>query len=125
MAELITLPGPPTILNEGRRACYIEPACLVEVMFDQLACLLDHASASCSPECPHCARVEKVKNLLLVPFEVPTEPLVGGVADVDGHYGSFRDRHIDLHISLRTANLTILQRVAIWSLTGWRSTTWR
>ena len=75
MAKLITLPGPPTSLNEGRRCCYIEPASLVEVMFDQLAWLLEHASASCSPECPHCARLEKVKNLLLVPFQAPTEPL--------------------------------------------------
>ena len=75
MAKLITLPGPPTSLNEGRRSCYIEPASLVEVMFDQLAWLLEHASASCPPECPHCARLEKVKNLLLAPFQVPTEPL--------------------------------------------------
>jgi len=44
-------------------------------MFDQLAWLLEHASATCSPECPHCARLEKVKDLLLVPFQVPTEPL--------------------------------------------------
>jgi hypothetical protein len=75
MAKLITLPGPPTSLSEGRRSCYIEPASLVEVMFDQLAWLLEHASASCPPECPHCARLEKVKNLLLIPFQVPTERL--------------------------------------------------
>jgi hypothetical protein len=68
MATVITLQGPPTSLNEGRSSCYIEPALLVEVMFDQLAWLLEHASASCSPECPDCARLEKVKNLLLVPF---------------------------------------------------------
>ena len=76
MAKLITVPGPPTSLNEGRRCCYIEPASLVEVMFDQLAWLLEHAGASCAPECPHCARLEKVKNLLLVPFQVSTGPLV-------------------------------------------------
>jgi len=75
MAKLITIPGPPTSLNEGRHSCYIEPASLVEVMFDQLAWLLEHANASCSPECPHCARLEKVKDLLLVPFQVPTETL--------------------------------------------------
>ena len=75
MAKLITLPGPPTSLNEGRGSCYIEPASLIEVMFDQLAWLLEHASASCPAECPHCARLEKVKNLLLVPFQIPTEPL--------------------------------------------------
>jgi hypothetical protein len=62
MAKLITLPGPPTSLNEDRRTCYIEPASLVEVMFDQLEWLLEQASASCSPECPHCARLERVKN---------------------------------------------------------------
>ena len=76
MATRITQPGPPTNLNEGRRSCYIEPASLEEVMFDQLAWLLEHASASCSPECPHCARLEKVKNLLFEPFELPTGPPV-------------------------------------------------
>jgi len=74
MTNPIGQPGPSTSLNEDRRSCYIEPASLVEVMFDQLAWLLEHASESCSPECPHCARLEKVKNLLLVPFQVPTEP---------------------------------------------------
>jgi hypothetical protein len=74
MVKPIALLGPPTGVNEGP-SCYIEPASLVEVMFDQLAWLLEHASASCSPECPHCARLEKVKNLLLEPFQVPTEPL--------------------------------------------------
>ena len=68
MTKLITQPGPPTSLNEDRRSCYINPASLVEVMFDQLAWLLEHASARCSPECPDCARLEKVKNLLLAPF---------------------------------------------------------
>jgi hypothetical protein len=75
MANLITQPGPPINLDEGRRSCYIEPASLEEVMFDQLAWLLEHASASCSPDCPHCARLQKVKNLLFVPFEVPTHQL--------------------------------------------------
>jgi hypothetical protein len=75
MANLITQPGPPTNLNEGRCSCYIEPASPEEVMFDQLAWLLEHARASCSPDCPHCARLEKVKNLLFAPFEVPTGPL--------------------------------------------------
>jgi hypothetical protein len=75
MANLTTQPGPPTNLNEGRRSCYIEPASLEEVMFDQLAWLLEHVSASCSPECPHCARLQKVKNPLVVPFEVPTQRL--------------------------------------------------
>ena len=74
MTKPITQPAPPTSLNEDRRSCYIAPASLVEVMFDQLVWLLEHASASCPAECPHCARLEKVKNLLLVPFQVPTEP---------------------------------------------------
>ena len=47
MANLITEPGPPTNRNEGRRSCYIEPASLEEVMFDQLAWLLEHTSESC------------------------------------------------------------------------------
>jgi hypothetical protein len=75
MANLITQPGPPSNLNGGRHCCYIEPAWLEEVMFDQLAWLLEHTSASCYSECPHFARLEKVKNPLFEPFEVPTEPL--------------------------------------------------
>ena len=75
MVKPVALLGSPTSVNEGRGSCYIEPASLVEVMFDHLVWLLEHASASCSPECPHCSRLEKVKDLLLVPFQVPTEPL--------------------------------------------------
>ena len=75
MANLITQPGPPSNLNEGRRSCYIEPASLEEVMFDQLAWLLEHTSATCSQECPHCARLQKVKNLLFGPFEASTHSL--------------------------------------------------
>ena len=62
MAKLIALPGPPTSQYEGRSSCYIDPASLEDVMFDQLEWLLEQASASCSPECPHCARLERVKN---------------------------------------------------------------
>ena len=43
---------------------------------------------------------------------------LGGVADVDGHYGSFSGI---VHVSLRTANLTAFQRVAIRSLAAGRS----
>ena len=75
MAKLVTLPGPPTSLTEGRSSCYIEPASLVDVMFDQLSWLLEHVSAGCSPECPHCMRLEQIKDLLLVPFQIPTGQL--------------------------------------------------
>jgi hypothetical protein len=68
MTKTITQPGLPTSLNEARHSCYIEPASPVEVMFDQLAWLLEHTNPSCSPGCLHCARLEKVKNLLLEPF---------------------------------------------------------
>ena len=73
------LPSPPTSQYEGRSSCYIERASLEDVMFDQLEWLLEHASSSCARKCPHCMRLEPVKDLLLVPFEAPIEPLAAPV----------------------------------------------
>ena len=73
MAQLIALPAPPTT-TEGR-FCVIEAALQAEVLFDQLAFLIEHASPNCPRECPHCARLAKVTSLLLAPFQSPIQAL--------------------------------------------------
>jgi len=52
----------------GRHVCYIAPAPLVDVMFDQLEVLVSHASRGCEPGCSECSRLERIKALLLTPF---------------------------------------------------------
>jgi hypothetical protein len=44
-------------------------------MFDQLEWLLEHASSGCARKCPHCLRLEQLKDLLLLPFQAPIETL--------------------------------------------------
>ena len=68
MARLTLLQGLPTDLRKVHGSCYTKSASLVDVMFDQLEWLICHASGKCPPGCPHCARFEQVKNLLLMPF---------------------------------------------------------
>lgn len=46
----------------------IEPAPVVDVMFDQLEYLVAHASCQCPVNCLDCDRLERIKGLLLVPF---------------------------------------------------------
>ena len=75
MAELIELPGPPISASEGPRVSYIEAALPAEVLFDQLAFLLEHAGPSCPLSCPDCARLAKVQSLLLAPFQPPIKSL--------------------------------------------------
>jgi len=52
--------------------CYVAPAPLAEVMFDQLEYLMGHgaqqAAGDCPPECLDCGRLRQVKNWLLLPF---------------------------------------------------------
>ena len=48
MAEVILLPGPPIDRSGSRRSPFIEPAPLVEVLFDQLEYLVAHAGQGCS-----------------------------------------------------------------------------
>ncbi|PWU11084.1 MAG: hypothetical protein C5B51_03435 [Terriglobia bacterium] len=55
----------PTV---GQANCYVEPAPLAEVMFDQLEYLVEHSGRDCPPECLDCGRLQQVKNWLLLPF---------------------------------------------------------
>jgi hypothetical protein len=76
MAEVILLPGPPIDRSGGSRSPFIEPAPLIEVLFDQLEYLVTHAGQGCLPGCPDCARLEQVQKLLLMPFDSPNMPQV-------------------------------------------------
>lgn len=65
----------PTLISEAKAAapasrsrCYIEPAPLVDVIFEQLDSLVAHTDQGWHADCPECARFKRVKNLLLVPF---------------------------------------------------------
>jgi hypothetical protein len=76
MVDLLLLPGPPD-RNADHSVSFIEPAPLIDVLFDQFEYLVSHASAECPPGCPDCNRLEQIKRLLLVPFGssvVPESP---------------------------------------------------
>lgn len=47
---------------------YIEPAESVDVMYDQLDYLTQHATKCSSPICSDCVRLRRVKDLLMLPF---------------------------------------------------------
>jgi hypothetical protein len=56
------------------KATYIEPAALVDVLFDQLEWLVAHSnSTNCSPECSSCSRLQHVVFWLTRPFEEKTK----------------------------------------------------
>jgi hypothetical protein len=74
MAHLLLLPSPPDDGIAEHHASFIEPAPLIDVLFDQLEYLVSHAEQECPPQCPDCKRLEQVKRLLLVPFSSPDTP---------------------------------------------------
>jgi hypothetical protein len=89
--ELLELPNPPAHPSAGQGSCCIEPAPVVDVMFDQLEHLVAHSSHGCDPQCPECTRLEQVARLLLAPFATPEirqsahEPSLHAFADSSGH----------------------------------------
>jgi len=70
-------PNSPPLPIPGN--CYVEPAPLTEVMFDQLEYLVGHgarrAPGDCSPGCVDCGRLQQVKNWLLLPFHSSPYPI--------------------------------------------------
>ena len=74
MAEAILLPSSPIDRGAGPSKPFIEPAPLVDVLFDQLEYLVSHARQGCLSGCPDCTRLEQVKKLLLMPFDSPNMP---------------------------------------------------
>jgi hypothetical protein len=74
MADLIVAPSPPAEWNSEPKACFVSPAPLIDVLFDQLEYLGSHTGEECPVGCPDCNRFAQVKKLLLVPFESPGTP---------------------------------------------------
>ena len=54
--------------------CYIAPAPLAAVLFDQLEYLVAHRSGECAPDCLDCGRLQQVKNWLMLPFRTAVQP---------------------------------------------------
>jgi hypothetical protein len=69
-----------SVLDDGRESCatgevcpfpgscYIGPAPVTEVLFDQLEYLLSHGGAHCGADCMDCLRLAQIEKLLLLPF---------------------------------------------------------
>jgi hypothetical protein len=51
-----------------RRADYVEPAPLGDILHEQLDYLIGHSAQSCAPGCADCARLQQVQGWLLLPF---------------------------------------------------------
>ena len=52
----------------SRRADYIEPAPVGEILHEQLDYLIAHSAGSCAPGCEDCVRLQQVQGWLLMPF---------------------------------------------------------
>ena len=50
-------------------SCYLAPAPVADVLFDQLEYLVAHGGRDCPSDCLECSRLERVKHWLLLPFE--------------------------------------------------------
>jgi hypothetical protein len=61
-------PGSTGLVPAAPRACYVESASTMDVMFEQLDYLAAHASPACPLRCKDCARLEQVRKWLLLPF---------------------------------------------------------
>jgi len=52
----------------AQNTCYIDPAPLAAVLFDQLEYLVEHHGEQCSPGCLDCGRLIQVTTWLMLPF---------------------------------------------------------
>jgi hypothetical protein len=53
-----------------RSDCYVDPAPVTDVMFEQLRYLLTHKSPDCPPDCADCTRLHGAESWLLLPFRL-------------------------------------------------------
>jgi hypothetical protein len=51
-----------------RRADYIAPAPVSDILHEQLEYLIAHSVDSCAPGCEDCVRLQQVQGWLLMPF---------------------------------------------------------
>lgn len=61
--------GNPRPAPTGRTR-YIEPAPIMNVMFEQIEYLLAHSDSACPSGCTDCARLVQVRKWLLSPFNL-------------------------------------------------------
>jgi hypothetical protein len=64
----------------GHRVSYVEPAPMIDVMFDQLQYLLGHESKGCTAGCRDCIRLKQVVGSLLQPFRAADNFKTQGVS---------------------------------------------
>jgi hypothetical protein len=74
MADLLLPPSPTNHREAVRSTSFIEPAPLIDVLFDQLEYLVSHVGQECPRGCPDCDRLGQIKKLLLVPFQSRNAP---------------------------------------------------
>ena len=53
---------------------FVQEALLGGILHEQLGYLVDHATQNCAPGCSDCARLQKVKSWLLLPFGATRRP---------------------------------------------------
>jgi hypothetical protein len=58
----------PARTEERPQPCYLPPAPLFDILYEQLEYLTEHVSHTCTPGCPDCVRLIQVSNWLLLPF---------------------------------------------------------
>ncbi len=61
----------PSVVKDARatrRADYIEPAPVADILHEQLEYLIAHSADSCAPGCEDCVRLQQVQGWLLMPF---------------------------------------------------------
>jgi hypothetical protein len=64
-SDQISIATPAVVERHGH---HLKAAPLHDVMFDQLGYLIAHADGNCPPDSMDCARLQQVKNWLLLPF---------------------------------------------------------
>ena len=56
----------PTVIE--RNVHNLKAVPLTDVMYEQFEYLIGHSDGDCPPDCMDCARLQQVKNWLLLPF---------------------------------------------------------
>jgi hypothetical protein len=67
---------PAAVANQpaaSQHSCYVAPAEVVDVLFDQLEYLIAHSGRDCPSDCIECSRLERVQHWLLLPFRHSAE----------------------------------------------------
>jgi hypothetical protein len=69
--QIANAKSPAAVVHQpaaSQHSCYVVPAAVADVLFDQLEYLVAHGSRDCPPDCIECGRLERVTHWLLLPF---------------------------------------------------------